>query len=121
MSSDAGSAAKRSTARRMRPATAAGRQTRTHGQDVGEAVVTQHAGTLAAFRDAVRHAQEHVARVQGHLLLVQLEVVDDAQQRLRFGHAAPPTRPGADAEEADGRLQTTLRRALPSSWGHNSP
>lgn len=85
MSSEAGSAAKRSTARRMRAATAAGGEARTGGEDFREAVVAEHAGALAAFGHAVRDAEQDVARVQGEGLLVEVEVVHDAEQRLGFG------------------------------------
>ena len=35
-----------------------------HGEHVGEAVVAEHAGALAAFGDAVGDAQQDVARVE---------------------------------------------------------
>ena len=63
----------------------AGRQARAGGEDVGEAVVAEHAGALAAFGDAVGDAQQDVAGVEGDRLLVELQVVHDAEERLGFG------------------------------------
>ena len=45
----------------------------------------EHAGALAAFGDAVGDAEQDVARVEGDGLLVQLQVLHDAEQRLGFG------------------------------------
>ncbi len=84
MSSDGASEAKRSTARITRAATAPSSEARTGREDVGEAVVAQHAGALAALRDAVRDAQEDVSGVEGDRLLVELQVVHDAEEGLGF-------------------------------------
>ena len=71
MSSDGASEAKRSTARMMRAATAPAVRPVQVGEDVGEAVVAQHAGALAALGDAVGDAEQDVARVEGDGLLVR--------------------------------------------------
>ena len=84
MSSEAGSAAKRSTARRTRAATAPAVRP-VHGQHVGEAVVAQHARALTALGDAVGDAEQDVTRVERDRLLVQLQVVHHAEQGLRVG------------------------------------
>src|SRR3954470_10184784 len=63
----------------------AGRQARAGGEDVGEAVVAEHAGAFAALGDAVRDTEKDVARVEGDRLLVELQVLHDAEERLGFG------------------------------------
>ena len=63
----------------------AGRQPRARGQDVGQAVVAEHAAALAALGDAVGDAEQDIARVQHDGLLDEFEVVHHAEQRLRVG------------------------------------
>ena len=90
------------------------RQAGARGEHVGEAVVAEHAGALAALGDAVGHAEQDVTRVEGDRLLQP-----PGPPSRRAGAAGPrpvrPSRPGAGAAGAGGR------RRRSSGWRCRPP
>src|SRR5690606_36267434 len=97
----------------------AGREARARGQAVREAVVAEHAGAFPAFGETVRDAQQDVTGIEDHRLLVQLQVLQDAEEGLRFGGwldgavLAQPQREGvAGADDLQFRAAVLLRTQL---------